>query len=129
MTTENGVISRSDIVAMISTDITTGQWIMGNICVCILSVERIIKCEKRNMNPALARMTRIVEQNKLIDAAGKANLIISLMVLHDKFDFTPEQLDDFLTEYRKQLDAYNTGYVESVEDFRTVLKDECGIEV
>ena len=84
---------------------------------------------KRNMNPALARMTRIIEQNKLIDAAGKANLIISLMVLHDKFDFTPEQLDDFLTEYRKQLDAYNTGYVESVEDFRSVLKDECGIEV
>lgn len=84
---------------------------------------------KRNMNPALARMTRIVEQNKLIDAAGKANLIISLMVLHDKFDFTPEQLDDFLTEYRKQLDAYNTGYVESVEDFRSVLKEECGIEV
>lgn len=84
---------------------------------------------KRNMNPALARMTRIVEQNKLIDAAGKANLIISLVVLHDKFDFTPEQLDDFLTEYHKQLDAYNTGYVESVEDFRSVLKDECGIEV
>ena len=84
---------------------------------------------KRNMNPALARMTRVVEQDKLIAAAGKANLIISLMVLHDKFDFTPEQLDDFLTEYQKQLDAYNSGYVESVEDFRTVLKDECGIEV
>ena len=84
---------------------------------------------KRNMNPALARMTSVVEQNKLIAAAGKANLIISLMVLHDKFDFTPEQLDDFLTEYQKQLDAYNSGYVESVEDFRTVLKDECGIEV
>lgn len=84
---------------------------------------------KRNMNPALARMTRVVEQDKLIAAAGKANLIISLMVLHDKFDFTPEQLDDFLTEYQKQLDAYNSGYVESVEDFRSVLKDECGIEV
>ena len=84
---------------------------------------------KRNMNPALARMTRVVEQNKLIAAAGKANLIISLMVLHDKFDFTPQRLDDFLTEYRKQLDAYNTGYVESVEDFRTVLKEECGIDV
>lgn len=64
---------------------------------------------KRNMNPALARMTRVVEQNKLIAAAGKANLIISLMVLHDKFNFTPEQLDDFLTEYQKQLDAYNSG--------------------
>lgn len=84
---------------------------------------------KRNMNPALARMTRVVEQNRLIAAAGQANMIISLMVLHDKFNFTPEQLDDFLTEYQKQLDAYNIGYVESVEDFRAVLKDECGIEV
>lgn len=81
------------------------------------------------MNPALARMTRVVEQNKLIAAAGKANLIISLMVLHDKFDFTPEQLDDFLTEYQKQLDAYNRGYVESVNDFTDVLKEECGIEL
>lgn len=81
------------------------------------------------MNPALARMTRIVEQNKLIAAAGQANLIISLLVLHDKFDFSPKQLDDFLTEYYKQLDAYNTGYVESVEDFRTVFKEECGIEI
>ena len=53
---------------------------------------------KRNMNPALARMTRIVEQNRLIAAAGQANMIISLMVLHDKFDFTPDQLDKFLTE-------------------------------
>lgn len=85
--------------------------------------------KRKNMNPALARMTRIVEQNKLIAAAGQANLIISLMVLNDKFDFTPQQLDDFLTEYHKQLEAYNTGYIENVEDFRKVLKEECGIEV
>ena len=84
---------------------------------------------KRNMNPALARMTRVVEQNKLIAAAGKANLIISLMVLHDKFDFMPEQLDDFLTEYQKQLDTYNSGYVESVNDFTAVLKEECEIKL
>lgn len=84
---------------------------------------------KRNMNPALARMTRIVEQNKLISATGQANLIISLMVLNDKFDFTPEQLDNFLTEYKKQLDAYNEGYIEDVNDFNKVLKEECGIEI
>lgn len=84
---------------------------------------------KRNMNPALARMTKIVEQNKLIAAAGQANMIISLMVLNDKFDFTPEQLDKFLTEYKKQLDAYNEGYIEDVNDFRKVLKEECGIEI
>lgn len=84
---------------------------------------------KRNMNPALARMTRIVEQNRLIAAAGQANMIISLMVLNDKFDFTPDQLDKFLTEYKKQLDAYNEGYIEDVNDFRKVLKEECGIEI
>lgn len=84
---------------------------------------------KRNMNPALARMTRVVEQNKLIAATGQVNMIISLMVLHDKFDFTPDQLDKFLTEYKKQLEAYDSGYVESVNDFTTVLKEECGIEI
>ena len=84
---------------------------------------------KRNMNPALARMTRVVEQNKLIAATGQVNMIISLMILNDKFDFTPEQLDKFLAEYKKQLDAYNSGYVESVKDFTTVLKEECGIEL
>lgn len=84
---------------------------------------------KRNMNPALARMTRVVEQNRLIAAAGQANMIISLMVLHDKFDFTPDQLDKFLTEYKKQLDAYNEGYIEDVNDFRNVMKEECGIEI
>lgn len=84
---------------------------------------------KRNMNPALARMTRVVEQNKLIAATGQVNMIISLMVLHDKFDFTPDQLDKFLTEYKKQLDAYNEGYIEDVNDFRNVMKEECGIEI
>ena len=84
---------------------------------------------KRNMNPALARMTRVVEQNKLTAATGQVNMIISLMILNDKFDFTPEQLDKFLAEYQNQLDAYNSGYVESVKDFTTVLKEECGIEL
>lgn len=59
--------------------------------------------KRKNMNPALARMTRIVEQNKLIAAAGQANLIISLMVLNDKFGFDPDQLDKFLTEYQKTI--------------------------
>lgn len=65
----------------------------------------------------------------LISAAGKANMIISLMMLSDKFDFTPEQLEKFIDESQKQLEAYNSGYVESVNDFIGVLKEEYGIEV
>lgn len=85
--------------------------------------------KRKGMNPALARMTQIRKDNILISAAGKANMIISLMVLHDKFGYGEKRLNKFIDEYYKQLDAYNSGYVESVKDFTTVLKEECGIEL
>ncbi len=85
--------------------------------------------KKKGMNPALARMTQIRKDNMLISAAGKANMIISLMVLHDKFGYGEKRLNKFIDEYQKQLDAYNSGYVESVKDFTEVLKEECGIEL
>ena len=85
--------------------------------------------KKKGMNPALARMTQIRKDNMLISAAGKANMIISLMVLHDKFGYGEKRLNKFIEEYQKQLDAYNSGYVESVNDFKKVLKKECGIEL
>ena len=84
---------------------------------------------RKGMNPALAKLTQQRKENMLISAAGKANLIISLMVLADKFDFTTEQLDKFIDESQKQLEAYNSGYVESVKDFTGVLKEGYGIEV
>lgn len=85
--------------------------------------------KKKGINPALARMTQIRKDNMLISAAGKANMIISLMVLHDKFGYGEKRLNKFIDEYYKQLDAYNSGYVESVNDFTDVLKEECGIEL
>lgn len=84
---------------------------------------------RKRMNPALARMSQQSKDNILISAAGKASLIISLMVLADKFDFTGEKLDKFIVDYHDQLDAYNSGHVESVKDFTEVLKEEYGIEV
>ena len=60
-------------------------------------------------------------------AASKANMLISLMVLHDKFGFGEQRLNRFLEEYEKQLIAFNDGYIESVSDFEQVLKDECNI--
>lgn len=85
--------------------------------------------KKKGMNPALTRITQIRKDNMLISAAGKANMIISLMVLHDKFGYGEKRLNKFIDEYQKQLDAYNSGYIESVSDFTTVLKEECGIEL
>ena len=83
----------------------------------------------KRMNPALAAMSRRARDNSLISAAGKANKIITLMVLHDKFDFTQDQIQEFINAYQAELDAYNQGYVESVKDFTEVLKNECGIEI
>lgn len=85
--------------------------------------------KKKGMNPALTRITQIRKDNMLISAAGKANMIISLMVLHDKFGYGEKRLNKFIDEYQKQLEAYNSGYVESVNDFTEVLKEECGIEL
>lgn len=85
--------------------------------------------KKKGMNPALARITQIRKDNMLISAAEKANMIISLMVLHDKFGYGEKRLNKFIDEYQKQLEAYNSGYVESVNDFIEVLKEECGIEI
>lgn len=83
----------------------------------------------RRMNPALANMSQMQRDNLLIRASQKANLLISLMVLHDKFEFGEEKLTEYIEEFRKQLEAYNDGYIEKASDFEDVLRDECGIEV
>lgn len=91
--------------------------------------KEICNAAAEKMNPALAAMTQQRKEDVLISAAAKANLLIALMVLHDKFDYEEKRLQRFLGEYYKQLEAYNTGHVESVKDFETVLWKECGIKV
>ena len=83
----------------------------------------------RRMNPALAAMTVQQRDSKLINAAGKANMILTLTVLHDKFGFGGKaRLPRFIDEYGKLLEAYNSEYI-NVADLEVVLKEECGIEV
>ena len=84
---------------------------------------------RKRMNPALAAMSRQYQDNILIRSSNKANLLLTLMVLHSKFDFSESDMDTFLSEYRKQLEAYNNGYVEKAKDFEDVLWDECGIKI
>ena len=59
---------------------------------------------KKRMNPALAAMSRRARDNRLISAAGKANKIITLMVLHDKFNFTQDQIQEFVNAYQAELE-------------------------
>ena len=84
---------------------------------------------RKKVNPALAAMNRQQHDILLIRSSNKANLLLSLMVLHSKFGFTKDELNHFLSEYRKQLDAYNSGYVENSKDFEDVLWDECEIRI
>lgn len=83
----------------------------------------------KQVNPALQVFGQRYRENQLINAAAKANMIISLMVLHDKYDFGKKRLNRFLEEYNKQLKAYESGHVENVKDFEDVLWEECGIRI
>lgn len=76
--------------------------------------KKFVMQQRKKMNPALAAMTQQRKEDMLISAAAKANLLIALMVLHDKFDYGEKRLQRFLGEYYKQLEAYNTVHVETV---------------
>lgn len=84
---------------------------------------------RKGINPALAAMTAKRREGMLISATAKANMLISLMVLHDYFGFGQKRLERFMNEFHKQLEAYNSGHIETVQDFEDVLWDECGIRV
>ena len=47
---------------------------------------------RKGMNPALAAMTVRYKENQLISAAAKANMLIALMVLHDKFGYGKKKI-------------------------------------
>ena len=55
--------------------------------------------------------------------------VLSVATLHDEFGYGEKRLNKFIDEYQKQLEAYNSGYVERVRDFTTVMKEEGGIEL
>ena len=84
---------------------------------------------KRKINPMIYLANQQQRDNMFMRAAHKAHMLLSMMVLHDKFDFGTDELNRYVSEYTKQLDAYNDGYVESVKDFEQVLWDECGIKI
>jgi hypothetical protein len=84
---------------------------------------------RRRTNPVLASMNQMQRDNILIRATQKANLLVTCVVLADKFDFSTEQLKEYMVEFRKQLDAYNEGYIERVSDFEEILSEEHDIKI
>lgn len=84
--------------------------------------------KRKGMNPALAAMKAEHKNNMLIRASHKANMLLTIMVLHDKFGFGEKRLFRFIDEEAKLLEAYNEGYL-NVQDIEDTLKEEVGIEV
>lgn len=84
---------------------------------------------RKGVNPALLELQARQRDSVLIGSSSKANLLLTLMVLHDKFGFGSKRLTRFLGEYREMLNAYNEGYIEKVADFENVLWEECGIRI
>ena len=85
--------------------------------------------KKKQQNPVLEALSRRRTDNQLIRSASKANLLITCMVLHDKFGYGKKRTEKFISEYHEQLEAYNSGYIEKAKDFEDVLWDECGIKI
>ena len=73
---------------------------------------------QKRVNPVLAGMATYQRDRKLI----------ALTVLHDKFGYGKKRLQRFIDEYQDVLDSYNKGYV-NVDDLKSVLREECGIEI
>lgn len=65
-------------------------------------------------------------------AAGKANLIVSLSVLVDEFEFSPEDLNRFMDAYNDVLDYYNSeskSYGKLLDDWNNFFYEYAGIKI
>ena len=61
------------------------------------------------------------------DNAIDTILTMSLMVLLDEFDFTPEQLNQFKARFNEKTDCLSSDYTTRNEQL-SILADECGID-
>ena len=68
------------------------------------------------------------QADKLLDAAHKVNMILTMTVLHDKFGYEEEMLDEFEYEYKQLLQGVNEGYINA-EDLNNVLGEETGRKI
>lgn len=80
---------------------------------------------KKPVNPMVQNRR---QADKLLDAAHKVNMILTMTVLHDKFGYGEKRLDRFTHEYKKLLEGVNEGYINA-EDLNNVLWEETGRKI
>ena len=70
-------------------------------------------------------------QARALKAAGKANQIITMVILHEAFDFDADALNDFVERYEDTLEYYNQAkdYQALLNEWNDYFKDYCGVDI
>ena len=68
---------------------------------------------------------------KALQVAGRANLLISLVILNECFEFGPEYISEFVERYEETLEFYNNSkdYQKLLTEWNDYFKDLCGVDV
>lgn len=76
-------------------------------------------------------IARAMSEKAALSAAGKATLIISLVILHEEFSFDEEMLNDFVERYEDTLDYYNgsNDYQKLLKEWNDYFSEYAGISV
>ena len=59
---------------------------------------------------------------------NRSGLIMSVLILWDTFDFTKDDIDNFVDNYQILLESYNDGH-EDLEAWVEGIKEEIGIDI
>lgn len=66
--------------------------------------------------------------DNLISSAHKANMLITLNVLHKTFGFGAKRIERFMNAYQALLEQYNNGEV-TIDELNFKIKKDLGIKV
>jgi len=85
--------------------------------------------QKHYTKEELTRLGRA--QKEALDTAGKVMLLITLIILHDRYHFGPVRLNRYMEQYEDVLKYYNESddYQGLLKEWANYFKDYAGIEI
>lgn len=78
-----------------------------------------------------ALLSRLKQEKTFTDRIWKANLLITMVILNDKFDFDDKDLNEFVDSYHDVLEYYNESdrYQELLEEWNQYFWEYAGVKV
>lgn len=84
--------------------------------------------KRRKYNAEEVEILKQLEYHKGMNYATKCLYASTLLILHDKFDFTSKQCQDFLSNVEDQTDSIVKGYI-SYDEIAKIIYDELDITI